>query len=161
GLDEIETGISVAQAAGAFEMVVIGYGNLSSELQFFGRLIDARRAWHHHLELSGRYGLARHVLNARADAADWAYLDGRWDEALASELGGIGEVMVPALCSAFPTLVGVAWVFRDLGRANEFSDVVLDADPIKSPWNDAARAICEDDLGRAANIIDGIGHPAA
>jgi len=242
GLDEIETGISVAQAAGAFEMVVIGYGNLSSELQFFGRLIDARRAWHHHLELSGRYGLARHVLNARADAADWAYLDGRWDEALAiaeeliaaaeagdryysdprvlslrawirlargdsagaerdsargrdlarasdlqaqsaaysvraavalltgsrgeadelaSELAGIGEVMVPALCSAFPTLVDVAWVFRDLGRANEFSDVVLDADPIKSPWNDAARAICEDDLGRAANIIDGIGHPAA
>jgi hypothetical protein len=68
--------------------------------------------------------------------------------------------MVPALCSAFPTLVDVAWVFRDLGRETEFSDAVLDATPIKSPWNDAARAIADGDFGRAADIIDGIGHPA-
>ncbi len=242
GLEEIEKGIPVAQAAGAFEMVVLGYGNLSSELQFFGRLADARRAWRHHLELSERYGLVRHLRNAQADGADWAYLDGRWDDAiaiadeliaaaeagdryysdprvlslrawiklargdaagaevdsargrdlarasdlqaqsaaysvraaialatgrrgeageLASELASFGEVMVPALCSAFPTLADVAWVFRDLGRESEFSETVLDRDPIKSPWNEAARAICGDDLGRAADIIDGIGHPAA
>ncbi|MEN3313410.1 MAG: hypothetical protein V7645_2739 [Actinomycetota bacterium] len=241
GLAEIEAGISVAHAAGALEMVVIGCGNLSSELHFFGRLADARRAWHRHLEFCERYGLVRHLRNARADAADWAFLDGQWNEALAvadeliavadagnhaysdprvlslrawirlargdapgadrdseracelarasdlqahsaaycvraavalatgnrgeagelaSELAAIGEVMVPALCSAFPTLVDVAWVFRDLGRETEFSDAVLDATPIKSPWNDAARAIADGDFGRAADIIDGIGHPA-
>src|SRR5207244_3535179 len=62
---------------------------------------------------------------------------------------------------AFPTLVDVAWVFRDLDREREFREAVLDADPIKSPWNDAARAICGGDFGRAADIIEGIGHTAA
>ena len=38
---------------------------------------------------------------------------------------------------------------------------MLDRDPIRSPWNDAARAICEGDLVRAAGLIDGIGHTAA
>jgi len=65
--------------------------------------------------------------------------------------------MVAALCSPFPTLVDVAWVFRDLGREREFREAVLDADPIKSPWNDAARAICDGDIARAADIIDRIG----
>ena len=65
--------------------------------------------------------------------------------------------MVPALCSPFPTLVDVAWVFLDLGRVDEFRDAVLDPDPIKSPWNDAARAICEGELVRAADLVEGIG----
>ena len=69
--------------------------------------------------------------------------------------------MVPALCSPFPTLVDVAWVFLDLGRVDEFRDAVLDPDPIKSPWNDAARAICEGELVRAADLVEGIGHTAA
>ena len=223
GLDEIEAGISVAQAANALDKVVLGYGNLSSELHFFGRLAEARHAWTRQLELSERYGLNRSRRMARADAAEWAYLDGRWDEAiavaddlitapdagdhhyndpgllslrawirlargdaagaegdsaraaelarasdlqaqsaaycvrasvalsagkrdeagdLASELTALGPPMVAALCSAFPTLVDVAWVFRDLDREREFREAVLDADPIKSPWNDAARAIC-------------------
>ena len=38
---------------------------------------------------------------------------------------------------------------------------VLDPDPIQSPWNDAARAICDGELARAADIIDEIGHAAA
>src|SRR5438105_4985514 len=82
GLDEIESGIAVAEAAGALEMLVIGYTNLSSELHFFARLAEARRAWRRHAELSDRYGLGRQVRNARADGAGWAYLDGRWDEAI-------------------------------------------------------------------------------
>jgi class 3 adenylate cyclase len=242
GLDEIEAGISVAQAANALDKVVLGYGNLSSELHFFGRLAEARQAWTRQLELSERYGLHRSRRVARADAAEWAYLDGRWDEAialadelitapdagdhhyndpgllslrawirlargdvagaegdsaraaelarasdlqaqsaaycvratvalsagkrdeagdLASELTALGPPMVAALCSAFPTLADVAWVFRDLGREREFREAVLDPDPIKSPWNDAARAICGGDCARAADIIDGIGHTAA
>ena len=83
GLDEIETGISVAQLADALDMVVLGYGNLSSELHFFGRLADARRAWHQQVELGERYGFARELRMGHADGAGWACLDGRWDEAIA------------------------------------------------------------------------------
>ena len=242
GLDEIETGIALAEQFGSFETVFVGYLNLSSELNFLARLDEARPASRQGLELADRYGLARHLRNARAEAAYWAYLDGRWEEALAiandaivkaesgdrhysdaplialrasirrargdmaganadseraaqlargsdaqaqsqtfcaraavaldtgnrdeagelaSELLNIGTVMVAALCSPFPTLVDVAWVFRDLGREREFREAVLDPDPIKSPWNDAARAIGDGDLARAADIIDGIGHTAA
>jgi hypothetical protein len=69
--------------------------------------------------------------------------------------------MVPALCSPFPTLAEVAWLFHDLARAQEFMEVVLDPDPIKSPWSDAARAICDGELVRAADIIERIGHSAS
>jgi hypothetical protein len=69
-------------------------------------------------------------------------------------------VLLPALCSPFPTLAEVAWLFRDLGREDEFS-MVLDATRIQSPWVDAARAITGGDLVRAADIIDGVGHTAS
>jgi class 3 adenylate cyclase/tetratricopeptide (TPR) repeat protein len=242
GFDQIEAGIAIAEAAGAFDMVVIGYNNLTSGMHVFGRLAEARRAWRLGLELCQRYGIAQTLRFARAEAAGWAYLDGRWDEAiaiadeliaaaddgdrhysdpavlsqrawirlargdasgahrdsdraadlarasdtqakstafciraavalaggsrdkadeLASELAAIGPVLMGAVCTPFPTLVDVAWVFRDLGRESEFSDAVLDARPIKSPWVDAARAIADGDLVGAADIIDGIGHTAA
>jgi len=38
---------------------------------------------------------------------------------------------------------------------------VLGARPVESPWIDAARAICDGDLVRAADIIDDMGHTAA
>jgi hypothetical protein len=69
-------------------------------------------------------------------------------------------VLLPALCSGFPTLAEVAWVFRDLGREQEFS-AVLAATPIESPWKDAAHAIIDGDLVRAAEIIDAMGHAAS
>ncbi|MFN2491069.1 MAG: hypothetical protein ABR529_15330 [Actinomycetota bacterium] len=68
--------------------------------------------------------------------------------------------MVAGLCAAFPSLTDVAWVFRDLGREKEFSEVVLDADLIKSAWNDASRAIVKGNLVRAADIIGEISHTA-
>jgi hypothetical protein len=80
---------------------------------------------------------------------------------LASDLVALGPPMVPALCSPFPTLAEVAWLFHDLGRPQEFMEIVLDPDPIKSPWSDAARAICDGELVRAADIIDDIGHTAS
>jgi tetratricopeptide (TPR) repeat protein len=242
GLDEIQRGIEVAEAAGAPEMQTVGYMNLSSELHFFARLDEARQGWRHYTELAERYGLGRHRRNSRAEACGWAYLDGRWDEAiaiadqliaaadagdrdftdsivlsvrawihlargdalaarsdseaatrlaqasdlqaqvaaypvraavalatgrsdeaetLASKLVAMGPDMVGGLCACFPTLTDVAWVFRDLGRAREFCEAVLDPDPIKSPWSEASRAICTGDYARAADVIDGIGHPAA
>jgi tetratricopeptide (TPR) repeat protein len=241
GFDQIEAGIAIAEAAGAFDMVVIGYNNLTSGMHVFGRLAEARRAWRLGLELCQRYGIAQTLRFARAEAASWAYLDGRWEEAivvadeliaaadggdrhysdpavlsqrawirlargdaagalrdsdraadlarasdtqaqstafciraavalaggsrdkadeLASQLATIGPVLMGALCTPFPTLADVAWVFRDLGRKSEFCDAVLDARPIGSPWVDAARAIVGDDLIPAADIIDGIGHTA-
>jgi class 3 adenylate cyclase len=241
GLREIETGISIARAGGALEMVVLGYTNLASELFFFGRLADARRAWQHFRELGERYGFARMQRTARTDGACWAFVDGRWDDVLrvadeliaaadagdrhwtdptvlslrasirlaggdaagadadseraaelarssdaqaqsqafcvraavaleaarhdeagelASELAALGPVLLPALCSGFPTLAEVAWVFRDLGRGQELS-AVLDATPIESPWKDAAHAIIDGDLVRAAEIIDEMGHAAS
>ena len=72
---------------------------------------------------------------------------------------GVG--MVAALNSPLQTLVDVAWLFRDLGRESEFSAAVLDPDPIKGPWNDAARAVGDGDLARAADILETIGHTAA
>jgi class 3 adenylate cyclase len=242
GLDEIENGIAVAEAAGALEMLGIGYGNLASELVFSARLADARRAWTSAFEVAERYGLGRQQRNYRAEGAYWAYLDGRWDEAvegtnellalaqagdphysdspllalrgwiefaradvaaaqhdtrravelarasdlqaqsqvyciggavalasglrdeadeLASDLVALGPPMVPALCSPFSTLTDVAWLFHDLDRATEFAGIVLDPDPIRSSWNDAARAICEGELPRAADIIELIGHTAS
>ena len=242
GLTEIESGISIAEAAGAVEQLDVGWANLSSELHFFGRLDEARRAWLRELELAERYGLGRHLRSARALGVGWSLLDGRWDEAmsvaddllaaadagerdyfdpivlaqrawirlgrddvtgadrdseravadarasdlqaiaaafpiratvalalgrtaeadaLASELAAIGPPLIPALCSPFPTLAEVAWLFRELGRGSELVEVLLDPDPIKSPWNDAARAICDGELARAARVVDGIGHSAA
>jgi hypothetical protein len=241
GLDQIETGIKVAEAAGSLDMLATGYTNLSSELHFFGRLADARDAHRQFADVAERYGLGRYLRTVRAEAAYWAYLDGRWDDAVAiadeaaervdtgdhhftdaivlslrgwirlargeavgagsdteraaalaraadlqaqaaaypiraavalangdgeeaearaAELAAIGPAMVAGLCAAFPSLTDVAWVFRDLGREDEFSKVVLDADPIKSAWNDASRAIANGDLVRAADIIDEIGHAA-
>src|SRR5205807_2097986 len=48
------------------------------------------------------------------------------------ELAAIGPVLLSALNSPFPTFAQVAWVFRDLGREDEFA-VVLGATPIESP----------------------------
>ena len=242
GLDEIEMGISIAEAAGDFDMVGVGYDNLCSGLYCFGRLDDARRLSTLRLEHSQRYGLARLLRFIRAETAEWNYLDGLWDDAvvvadeltalaeggsrhyadaavfslrawirlargdaagadqdsqravalarasdsqaqsaaycvgaavaeavgkrreaheLTSELATMGSRMVGALNTPFPTLAAVAWVFRDLGREREFTEAVLDVDPIKSPWNDASRAIVDGKFARAADIIDGMGHTAA
>jgi hypothetical protein len=88
---------------------------------------------------------------------------GRSEEAagLASDLAALGAPLVAALCTPFPTLADVAWLFHDLGRAAELIEIVLDPDPIKSPWNDAARAICDGELVRAVDTIDRIGHTAS
>jgi class 3 adenylate cyclase len=242
GLDEIKMSIDVAEAAGSLDMLAAGYTNLSSELHFLGRLGEAEEAGRHFADLVERYGLHRFLRTARAEAAYWAYLDGRWDEALsiadeaaarvdcgdthftdaislslrgwirlargdstgaghdtkraaelarasdlqaqvaaypiratvalatgardeaeelASALAAIGPSMIGGLCAAFPSLTDVAWVFRDLGREREFCEAVLDPDPIKSPWNDAARAICDGEPARAADIIERIGHTAS
>jgi class 3 adenylate cyclase/tetratricopeptide (TPR) repeat protein len=83
GLGEIEEGIAVAEAEANVDMVVIGHDNLCSELQVFARIADARRVWQAGVKLAERYGLGRALRTARAMGAAWAYLDGRWDEALA------------------------------------------------------------------------------
>jgi class 3 adenylate cyclase/tetratricopeptide (TPR) repeat protein len=241
GFDEIETGISIAEAAGYFDTAGIGHENLACGLWCAGRLADARRVWNHELEQAERYGLARLVRFGRSTAVEFAYLDGLWDDAtaladeliamaedgephysdpqvlshrawirfargdaagadrdseravalarssdlqaqlsayciraavahaggkhveaneLASEIASFGVGMVAALNSPIPTLADVAWLFRDLERESEFSNVVVDTNPIKGPWNDAARAIGDGDLARAADIIETIGHPA-
>jgi tetratricopeptide (TPR) repeat protein len=241
GLTEIETGIALARSAGALETVALGYGNLSSELHFLGRLEAARRAWRTGLELAERHGLGRHIRGFRAEGVAWAFVDGRFDEALvladeyiagadagaldyadpgalsqraaielargdvasaerdsrraiplarrsdaqaqaqaycvgarvalaagrredadelASALAALGPVVVPALCSPYPTLAEVAWVFHDLERDDALA-AVLDATAITSPWIDAARAIGAGDPSRAAEIIDSIGHSAS
>ena len=242
GFTEIESGIAIADAAGAVTQMILGYGNLSSELLFYARIAEARTAFQQRMDTTERHGLARARRSSLGEAASWALLDGRWDEALAianelieeaaegsadysdplmlatrawirrargdtigserdstraaslaassdaqaqssaycvraaialdsgnrieaeelaSKLLGIGTVVVPALCSPFPNLTDVAWLFRDLGRGNELRETILDATPIACPWVEASKAICNGDIGRAAAIIDGIGHPAA
>jgi class 3 adenylate cyclase len=88
GFDRIQSAIAFAEAAGVLEMQTIGYGNLGCEYQFYGRIAEARAASGKQLELTRRYGLARLERSALCEAACWAYIDGRWDDALviASEL---------------------------------------------------------------------------
>ena len=241
GLDEIEAAIADGRSAGAMDMVALGFGNLSSELHFLGRLDEARRAWREGLEVAERHGVGRLARGYRSEGIAWAYLDGRWEEALAlayevvakaaagerdygdpatlalraairlaradaagadedsrraaelargsdaqaqaqaycvraavalalgrrdeahalaSELAALGPVLLPALCSPYPTLAEVAWVFHDLGRDADLAEV-LDATPIPSAWIDAARAIGANDPGRAAGIMEAIGHTAS
>ncbi len=83
GFAEIESGIAIADAAGAVTAVILGYGNLSSELVFFARLDDARAAFQQAVEAAERHGLAGARSGMLHDAAGWALLDGRWDDALA------------------------------------------------------------------------------
>src|SRR5207248_10916541 len=80
---------------------------------------------------------------------------------LASQLAAMGPTMLGGLCVPFPNLAEVAWVFRDLGRQRDLSASVLDCNPIRGPWHEAARAILEADLVRAAEIIESIGHTAS
>jgi class 3 adenylate cyclase/tetratricopeptide (TPR) repeat protein len=240
GFTEIESGIAIADAAGAVTQVSLGYANLSSELVFFARLDEARTALQRAVDTAERHGLAISRRSQRNEAAGWAFADGRWGEALeiadellgadgspaygdpimlalrawilmargdavraendsaravalaeasdaqaqsaafclrahvalasgkrgecdelASRLLDIGTVVVPALCSLFPMLTDVAWLFRDLGREPELREVILDATPIPGAWVKASKAICDGDLRRAAEIVDGVGHPAA
>ena len=93
GLHEIRRGIELADAEGHVEMAQIGYGNLSSELHFLGRLEEARAAWQEELTRAERYGLGRVLRSARLGGAAWAYVDGRWDEtaAIADELVAAAE----------------------------------------------------------------------
>jgi hypothetical protein len=242
GLDEIHSGIQMAEAAGSAEMAVNGYVNLNAELHFFARLAEARQALRQAIELGERYGVSRHVRGARQEVSAWAYVDGGWDQAvsaaddliaagdagdrhftdaialavrgwielarddvalaagdteravelahaadlqaqaaayclraavalalghrgeadqLATALAAFGPTLLAGLCFPFPTLAEVTWVFHDLGRGKEFSAAVLHPDRIKSPWNDAARAIVQGDFSQAADIIEGIGHTAS
>jgi class 3 adenylate cyclase len=242
GLDQIQEGLEIARATRNFDMVCNAYANLTSEFHIFGRLDDARRAWEEFVDASERYDLERFLRTTRAEAAGWAYLEGRWDEAvavadeliaaaeagsrhftdaptlslrawirlargdtagadrdseqaaelarasdaqaqaaaltvraavalalgkrseaeaIATELMAIGPPLVSACCSPFSTFAAVAWVFRDLGREAEFTKSVLEPNPVDTPWVDAAHAITEGDLVRAADIVDGIGHRAA
>ncbi|MBA3735304.1 MAG: AAA family ATPase, partial [Actinobacteria bacterium] len=84
GIDQIKQGIAVAEAAANLEMPTTGYANLASLYHYLGKLDDAREAWRRQLDLTERYGLGRFLRDARAGGAGWDYLDGRWDDALAS-----------------------------------------------------------------------------
>jgi class 3 adenylate cyclase len=241
GFQRIQSGIAIAEAGGAAEMVTIGYGNIGSEYQFYGRLAEARAARDEQLALSRRYGLAHMERSAKCEIAGYAYIDGRWDDALAvadelseateagsrhyddsglfalrawirlargnldgaetdsrlaeelarpsdaqaqsmgftgralvavatgsigeahslaTELAGIGPVVLPALNNAFPNLCDAAWVFHDLGRGDEFADAVVDPSPVETPWIDAARAIVSGDPVTAAAIVERMGDRA-
>ena len=108
---------------------------------------------------SGRAAELARASDAQAQAAAYsvraavALESGRRHEAeeLASELAAIGRVLLPALNSPFPTFAEAAWVFKDLGREDEFS-AALDATPVQE------RAAV---LVRAAEIITAMGHAAS
>lgn len=50
-------------------------------------------------------------------------------------------------------------MFPDLAREGGFNTKVLDPDPIKGPWHDAARAILDGGLVPAADIIESTATP--
>jgi ATP/maltotriose-dependent transcriptional regulator MalT len=81
GLSEIERGIAIAQEGGYMDMVATGYSNLTSNLTYFGRLSEAKAAWEQIWEVSRRFGLSQFIETTSAEAAGWAYLEGRWDDA--------------------------------------------------------------------------------
>jgi tetratricopeptide (TPR) repeat protein len=65
-------------------MVGNAYANLTSEFHIYGKLDEARDAWSELTEWAEAYGLDRMLRGAQVDGAGWLYLDGRWDEAVAS-----------------------------------------------------------------------------
>jgi class 3 adenylate cyclase len=242
GIDQIKEGIAVGRAAHKYDLLGNGYANLTSEFHILGELDNAKRAWEQLKQAGERYGIERFLRTARAEAAGWAYLEGRWDDAVAlagelivaaesgyphftdaivlsmrawirlargdiagadrdsmraaelarasdvqaevaafatrpavalafgdrgeanavaTELLAAGHVLVSAACTAFPGFAATAWIFRDLGREAEYVARVLEPNPIDTPWVDAAHAIIEGELVRAADLIDAIGHRAA
>ena len=83
GIEEIEEGLEVARAAHSFDMVANAQANLMSEFHIYGMLDRAKRTWSDLVEWAETYGLERMLRGARADGAGWAYLEGRWDDAVA------------------------------------------------------------------------------
>jgi class 3 adenylate cyclase len=128
GLAEIEEGIAIARAAGNVDLVAGGHDNLASELQVFARIPEARRVWHAGLEHSERYGLGRALRNARAMSAAWAYLDGRWDEAVALSDEMIAEAEAGKVDYTDPIMYAMrAWI-----RFARGDDAGADADSLKA-----------------------------
>ena len=84
GMVEIERGISVAQEAGVMDMVATGYANLTSTLNYLGRLPEAKAACDAVWRVAHQYGLGRFIGTDSADVAGWEYLEGRWDDAVAT-----------------------------------------------------------------------------
>jgi hypothetical protein len=58
--------------------------------------------------------------------------------------------------AAIAPAVELAWAAGRLGNAETVRGWI-DRMPYRSPWNDAARAILDDDLGRAADLFAAIG----
>src|SRR5919204_1582409 len=83
GIEEIKKGLPVARGVPNYDMVANAYANLTSEFHILAKLEDARRAWEEFADWSERYGLDRFLRTARFESAGWAYLDGRWDDAVA------------------------------------------------------------------------------
>ncbi len=128
GLAEIETGIAIAQADGNVDLVAGGHDNLASELHVFARIPEARRVWQAGLEVSERYGLGRALRNARAMSAAWAYLDGRWDEALAVSNETIAEAEAGKTDYTDPIMYALrAWIQFARGE-----DDPADADSLRA-----------------------------
>ena len=93
GIEQIEDGLAIALEIPNYDMVDNAYANLTSEFHVYGELDNARRAWEGLAQLSDRYGLERFRRVVRAEGAGWAYLEGRWDEAVAivDELSAAAE----------------------------------------------------------------------
>ena len=131
GLDEIRAGIEIAEEIGSLDMAVTGWANLHSELHFLGRLPEARSAWQRQFDLSKRYGLDRWFRSARTEGAAWAYVEGRWEDALELANDAIADI--------------------DAGRRDYSDAIVLSL----RAWIELARgdtAAAETDSARAADL---------
>jgi class 3 adenylate cyclase/tetratricopeptide (TPR) repeat protein len=99
-----------------------------------------------------------HALSARAIVA---HVEGKPEEAndVASRLFELGPLVFP-LTFGWPTFADVAWLLCDLQRQ---TDLVrsIDAIPVPTRWSDAARAIDEGDLVRAAETLAAMEHRPA
>ena len=82
GLDEIEAGIEIAEAGGYADMQRTGYMQPLLGAPLLRPARGGAAAWQRGLDLADRYRLGRSLRLAQADAANWAYVDGSWDEAM-------------------------------------------------------------------------------
>jgi hypothetical protein len=88
--------------------------NIHSALVPNGLLVDTQPISAHprvSLELSERFGVGQHLRMNRAEGANWAYVDGRWDEAgaLANELLALAEAGDPDYSDS-PLLALRGWI---------------------------------------------------
>jgi class 3 adenylate cyclase len=84
GMSEVKRAITAARESGQMEAAVLGINNLSSvKWSIAGELEEAARLRREYTDMARRYGFTRLVNAGESELLAYAFVEGRWDDALA------------------------------------------------------------------------------